>query len=174
MDKKPLQLKPGFLPRREPHPQKSLTRLCCASQQIGPPMTRSGQTRTSSLGAARPLPPSADIGPGGQSVGQAAQFCLGPPRRGRQAGRLSQPPLATTNKCLAQNNKSRRVIRATKDRHEWASTVADMSERYPLVYRLLKDAGHDPAKAVELLLDAKRGDEWALIWIRVLRRNRKG
>ena len=38
----------------------------------------------------------------------------------------------------------------------------------------LKDAGHDPAKAVELLLDAKRGDEWALIWIRVLRRNRKG
>ena len=51
--------------------------------------------------------------------------------------------------------------------------MADMSERYPLVYRLLKDAGHDPAKAVELLLDAKRGDEWALIWIRVLRRNRK-
>jgi hypothetical protein len=42
------------------------------------------------------------------------------------------------------------------------------------LYRLLKDAGHDPAKAVELLLDAKRGDEWALIWIRVLRRNRKG
>jgi hypothetical protein len=29
-----------------------------------------GQTRTSSSGAARPLPPSADIGPGGQSVGQ--------------------------------------------------------------------------------------------------------
>ena len=36
-----------------------------------------GQTRTSSLGAARPLPPSAAIGPGGQSVSQAAQFCLG-------------------------------------------------------------------------------------------------
>jgi hypothetical protein len=33
-----------------------------------------GQTRTSPLGAARPLPPSADIGPGGQSVGQAAQL----------------------------------------------------------------------------------------------------
>jgi len=29
----------------------------------------SGQTRTSSLGAARPFPPSAAIGPGGQSVG---------------------------------------------------------------------------------------------------------
>jgi hypothetical protein len=27
--------------------------------------------------AARPLPPSADIGPGEQSVGQAAQFCSG-------------------------------------------------------------------------------------------------
>ena len=78
------------------------------------------------------------------------------------------------NKCLARSNKTRRVSRATKDRHKWASTVADMIERYPLVYRLLKDAGHDPAKAVELLLDAKRGDEWALIWIRVLRRNRKG
>ena len=49
-----------------------------------------------------------------------------------------------------------------------------MSERYPLVYRLLKDAGHDPAKAVELLLDAKRGDEWALTWIKMLYRNRKG
>jgi hypothetical protein len=34
------------------------------------------QTRVSSLGAARPLPPRADIGPGGQSVDQAAQFCL--------------------------------------------------------------------------------------------------
>ena len=41
----------------------------CAMSELG--------TRTSSLGAARPLPPSADIGPGGQSVGQAAQFCLG-------------------------------------------------------------------------------------------------
>ena len=36
------------------------------------------QTRTSSppWGPHGPLPPSADIGPGGQSVGQAAQFCL--------------------------------------------------------------------------------------------------
>ena len=51
-----------------------------------------GQTRTSSLGAARPLPPSADIGPGGQSVGQAAQFCLATTlivaARGRRAPRL--------------------------------------------------------------------------------------
>ena len=34
-------------------------------------MTVQGQTRTSSLGAARPLPPSADIGPGGQSYSPA-------------------------------------------------------------------------------------------------------
>ena len=48
-----------------------------------------GQTRTSSLGAARPLPPSADIDPGGQSVGQAAQFCLDPnPSSMRYSGDL--------------------------------------------------------------------------------------
>ena len=45
-----------------------------------------GQTRTSSLGAARPLPPSADIGPGGQSVGQAAQFCLASSIQNRSMG----------------------------------------------------------------------------------------
>jgi hypothetical protein len=32
------------------------------------PMTAAGPTRTSSLGAARPLPPSADIGPGGSPL----------------------------------------------------------------------------------------------------------
>ena len=40
------------------------------------PHLDSTQPRTSSLGAARPLPPSADIALGGLSVGQAAQFCL--------------------------------------------------------------------------------------------------
>jgi len=39
-------------------------------------MSQLAQTRASSLGAARPLPPSADIGPEGQSAGQAAQFCV--------------------------------------------------------------------------------------------------
>ena len=39
-----------------------------------------------------------------------------------------------------------------------ASEAIQMDERYPRIYRLLKDAGHYPAKAVELLLDAKRGD----------------
>ena len=38
---------------------------------------RDGINQDFLLGAARPLAPSADIGPGGQSVGQAAQLCLG-------------------------------------------------------------------------------------------------
>ena len=59
-----------------------------------------GQTQTSSLGAARPLPPSADIGPGGQSVGQAAQFCrrspLGPYSAPEaQVYRNTGPPFAS-------------------------------------------------------------------------------
>ena len=64
MDKKPLQLKPGFLPRREPHPQKSLTRLCCASQQIGPPMTGSGQTGScGDIRGMTALPPKSKLSP---------------------------------------------------------------------------------------------------------------
>ena len=42
-------------------------------------------------GAARPLPPNADIGPGGQSVGQAAQFCLA------SIDELTQDPSRTKN-----------------------------------------------------------------------------
>ena len=65
--------------------------------------TQRNLTRTSSLGAARPLPPSADIGPGGQSVGQAAQICFrglgracrslvpAPPPGRRAEGRLRRP-----------------------------------------------------------------------------------
>ena len=49
-----------------------------------------------------------------------------------------------------------------------------MHERYPRIYRLLKRAGHDPAKAIELLLDAMRGDEWALRWIKMLHSHRRG
>ena len=41
------------------------------------------------LGGARALPPSADIGPRGQSVGQAAQFCLGPAAAQRACGGIS-------------------------------------------------------------------------------------
>ena len=53
-------------------------------------MSEMGLTRTSSLGAARPLPPSADIGPGGQSVGQAAQFYRHSCSRSRRTASLSE------------------------------------------------------------------------------------
>src|SRR4029077_17890405 len=56
-------------------------------------LTAVGQTRTFSLGATRPLPPSADIGPGGQSVGQVAQFCL--------AGGYDLPLVALMASCSA-------------------------------------------------------------------------
>ena len=63
-----------------------------------------GQNPDFLLGAARPLPPSADIDPGGQPVGQAAQFCLGRglnPLTGthprvRKFGRTSAPRLPQT------------------------------------------------------------------------------
>jgi len=58
------------------------------------------------LGAARPLPPSADIGPGAQSIYcQAAQFCLG--------SRVAFPVTATTD-SLAPDIlcKCRRAVRA--------------------------------------------------------------
>ena len=62
-----------------------------------------GQTRTSALGAARPLPPSADIGPGGQSVGQAAQFCLAPsPPASQQLFDDDQHEVARSGEAAAQ------------------------------------------------------------------------
>ena len=68
-------------------------------ESLEPPMSQLGQTRTSSLGAARPLPPSADIGPGGQSVGQAAQFCLAHPAAG-EAGRPPEPATTGNNEQM--------------------------------------------------------------------------
>jgi hypothetical protein len=67
-------------------------------------MSPLGQTRTFLLWAARSFPPSADIGPGGQSVGQAAQFCLG--------RRVASPVTATTD-FLAPDilNKCCRAVR---------------------------------------------------------------
>jgi hypothetical protein len=40
-------------------------------------------------------------------------------------------------------------------------------------YEALKVAGHTPAKAAEIALDAKRGDQHALAWIAALREARK-
>lgn len=36
------------------------------------------------------------------------------------------------------------------------------------VYRLLKNAGHSPIKALEIIFDARRNDKDALTWIKVL------
>lgn len=41
---------------------------------------------------------------------------------------------------------------------------------YRRVYEMLKSRGHSPVKALEILLEARRGDELALAWIRFLRR----
>jgi hypothetical protein len=40
---------------------------------------------------------------------------------------------------------------------------------HPRVYNALKSFGHSPQKALEILLDAKRGDRYALNWIRFVR-----
>jgi hypothetical protein len=40
------------------------------------------------------------------------------------------------------------------------------------VYELLKRAGHSPAKALEIEIDAAGGDDHALEWVRILFRNR--
>ncbi len=45
--------------------------------------------------------------------------------------------------------------------------------RFPHIYALLKAAGHDPAKAAEILLDAQRKDAHARIWIRTIAASRR-
>lgn len=37
-------------------------------------------------------------------------------------------------------------------------------------YGRLKEAGHTPAKAAEIMLDAKRGDHHSIRWIKEIRR----
>lgn len=36
-------------------------------------------------------------------------------------------------------------------------------------YEILKQAGHSPFKAAEIVLDAKRGDQYAITWLKTLR-----
>lgn len=40
--------------------------------------------------------------------------------------------------------------------------------RHGRVYRMLKEAGHEPSKALEILVDARRGLSHALTWVRIL------
>jgi len=59
-------------------------------------VTADGSNPDLSLEAARPPPPSADIGPEGQSVGLAAQFCLAAiEARSDQGRHLSSPKSAS-------------------------------------------------------------------------------
>ena len=44
-----------------------------------------------------------------------------------------------------------------------------MDIKYSRVYRALKNAGHDAAKAIEIILSAKRRDAHALRWVRMIR-----
>lgn len=47
-----------------------------------------------------------------------------------------------------------------------------MGNRYPRVYKLLKNAGHSPAKAIEIIIDASRGNEWAMEWLKLAFKHR--
>lgn len=44
--------------------------------------------------------------------------------------------------------------------------------KYLRIYRMLLNYGHSPMKAVEIILDAKRGDCWSISWIRMVRATR--
>lgn len=48
-----------------------------------------------------------------------------------------------------------------------------MHEKYPRIYGLLKEAGHSAAKALEIVIDAKRGDRFARGWIGLLFKYRR-
>jgi hypothetical protein len=37
------------------------------------------------------------------------------------------------------------------------------------IYKMLKQHRHSPVKALEIIVSAKRGDKWALQWIRSVR-----
>jgi hypothetical protein len=58
------------------------------------------------------LPPSADIGPGGQSVGQAAQFCLG---RGLIPRPRKRRPHFGTPVCTKNSNPDVMMVKSAKD-----------------------------------------------------------
>jgi hypothetical protein len=63
-------------------------------------MSAKGSNPDFLLGTARPLPPSADIGPGGQSVGQTAQFGLAPRHRGRHREGNAYAKRHRTEHCI--------------------------------------------------------------------------
>jgi hypothetical protein len=40
--------------------------------------------------------------------------------------------------------------------------------QYPHIYKALRLAGHDAFYALRILIDARRGDKWALDWIKTI------
>lgn len=46
--------------------------------------------------------------------------------------------------------------------------------RYRRTYEMLKTYGHTPYKAAEIVLDAARGDAYALAWVRAVWSGRHG
>jgi hypothetical protein len=44
-----------------------------------------------------------------------------------------------------------------------------MGAKYPRIYAMLIRQGHTAFKALEILIDAKRGQWWAIGWIRLLK-----
>lgn len=39
---------------------------------------------------------------------------------------------------------------------------------HPRIYRALKLQGHDPLKAAQIILDARRNDKYAMRWIKLI------
>lgn len=48
------------------------------------------------------------------------------------------------------------------------SNERPLEERFPRIYKALKDEGHDAATAIRILLDAVRRDPYSRRWIRII------
>lgn len=48
-----------------------------------------------------------------------------------------------------------------------------MTSRFPRTYSLLKRLGFSPAKALEIIIDAKRGDAHAILFVKLAVSNRR-
>jgi hypothetical protein len=48
--------------------------------------------------------------------------------------------------------------------------MKQITKSYPQCYALLRRRGHSAVKAITIVLDAQRGDEWSRKWIAAMRR----
>lgn len=58
-------------------------------------------------------------------------------------------------------------------RHRMEEEMAKQSA-YPRIYAMLKMVGHEPLKAMQIIIDATRGDRFALQWIKSLHAGKWG